>query len=216
MALESQGIVLRIADGTIATAASTALIFNATGIASTLASGSLNFTSHFSSGMRIKTNSTASTNIYTVDAVAATALSLYEGATADTAVSQVNGYTMNAIGEVISFSGPSGSPAVIDITHLGSTAKEKMISVRDEGQVTFEILYDSSGNTAHTQLNSERIARTKRYYEIELTDGTNAGTFLFFAAYVSGFSLSGAVDDALKASVTLDITDEVHWTKTTR
>jgi len=215
MALEAQGVVLRAADGTIATAAGTSIQFNATGIATTEVAG-LDFTSDFSTGMRIKSNSTASTMIYTIDAVAATGISLHEGATADTAVSLVNGYTMNDIGQVVSFTGPSGSPAVINITHLGSTAHEKMVGIVDEGQLSFEVLWAGTATAQlHIQLNDDRKARTKRFYEIELTDSSTRGTFIFFEAFVTAFSISGAVDDAIRASVTLEITDEVHWTPTT-
>jgi hypothetical protein len=32
--------------------------------------------------------------------------------------------------QVVSFNGPSGSAGVIDVTHLGSTAKEKLIGTQ--------------------------------------------------------------------------------------
>jgi len=214
MPLESQGVILKIADGTVATASDTGLEFNATGINST----GTDFTTDFSTGMRLRTNSTLSTRIVTADAVASSAISIYEACTVDnsSAFNHLNGYTMNPIGQVVSFTGPSGGAAIIDITHLGSTAKEKLIGLADWGNLTFEMFFDSSATSMHTELKNAHAAREQRYFEIELTDGTLAGTFLFFAGYVTGFSISGAVDDAIKGSVGLEITEQVHWTKTTR
>ena len=214
MALESQGVVIKMADGTIATASDTGLEFNATGINT----ANTDLSVDFSAGMRIKSNSTLCTSIFTASTVDSSAISIFETATIDTssAFNHLNGYTMNAIGQVISFSGPSGVAAIIDVTNLASTAKEKLIGIRDEGQLTFEINYSATVTDLHSELRDERTARSKRFYEIELTDGTTAGSFLFFEAYVTGFSLSAAVDDAIKGSVTLEIASEVHWIKSTR
>ena len=45
----------------------------------------------------------------------------------------------NFIGQVTGFSGPSMTAAVIDVTALNSTAKEKLIGIYDGGQVTLNV-----------------------------------------------------------------------------
>ena len=43
------------------------------------------------------------------------------------------------IGEITDFSGPGGQAAVIDVTNLNSTAKEKLVGLRDEGQLSLSL-----------------------------------------------------------------------------
>jgi len=250
MALESQGVKIRrvSTESTgIATVASSGIVVTSSGIevlSTDVMAGTSNVsfvTSGSTTGMRIEITSSvstyavASTRIYTAAAVAAKKITLHETATADAATSlHVKGHAMLDIGEVLSWSGPSGSPAVIDVTNLNSDAKEKIIGVRDEGQtnlnsdakekiigvrdegqISIEVNLNNTATALHLAMNNDRMARTLRQYEVELTDSTVRGSFYFFDAYVTGFSPSGAVDDAIKAAMTLEITDAVHWTPTT-
>jgi len=142
-------------------------------------------------------------------------MSIYETATAQsTGISiTLTGHTMVNIGTVTGFNGPSGSAAVIDITNLASTAKEKQIGLRDEGQLSIDIIYDSNATALHTSLKDDRAARTKRIFDIKLTDNGTASSqpsAFYFDGYVTGFSLTGAVDDIIKGSVTIEITSAVH------
>src|SRR5512139_2194089 len=66
-----------------------------------------------------------------------------------------------AVEEVKSVSGPSGQAGVIDITHLQSTAKEKMMGLRDEGQITLTCNYSASTNATSIQ-NKMREMRASR------------------------------------------------------
>jgi hypothetical protein len=112
-----------------------------------------------------------------------------------------------AIAQVVGFNGPSGNANVIDASHLGSTAKEKMIGLRDEGQVSLDVnfLPTDGGQTA---LRADRASRTMRKAVIKLNDNTSdaATTKITFDAYVSGFSITGAVDQVVKGNITLEIT----------
>ncbi len=112
----------------------------------------------------------------------------------------------NAIGEVVGFNGPSGSANVIDITHLGSTAKEKMVGLRDEGQLTMDVNFVPT-DAVQTRLRTDRANRSLRKCVIKLNDNTTdaATTKIIFDAYCSGFSAQGAVDQAMKGSITLEI-----------
>jgi len=114
----------------------------------------------------------------------------------------------NAIAEVISASGPGGAATVGDISHLGSTAVEKMVFIPDEGQLTLEVnWYD--GDTAQDALKADRASRTKRTVNLFLTDGS--GTILTFNAYCMTFAMSAGVGQQVKGSITLEIDGVVTY-----
>ena len=117
-------------------------------------------------------------------------------------------WNSQAIGEIVSFNGPGGSASVIDVTHLGSTRREKRMGIADEGQISFEINL-VPGDAGQVALRADRSSRTKRTAVLTLTD--TAGTTLTFDAYCMQFSIQGSVDNKIQASVTLEITGEVVW-----
>ena len=94
------------------------------------------------------------------------------------------------IPEATNFSGPGGSAAVIDVTDLSSTAKEKRMGLNDEGQLSFTINYIPA-NTVHAGLRADRTARTLRVFRLTFTDSPN--TLWTFSAYVTGFAVDNAV-----------------------
>lgn len=108
------------------------------------------------------------------------------------------------ISEVKSFTGPGGSAAVIDVTHLRSTAKEKRMGLADEGQLSMTINYVPT-DASHVALRAARAARTKTPFQLEFTDGT----IWTFEAFVLQFSTSGGVDNVVEGSVTLEITGSI-------
>lgn len=112
------------------------------------------------------------------------------------------------IAEITDFDGPGGSASEIDTTSLDSTAREFLMGLKDEGQFTFNCNLVPS-DTAQTGLRTDRDNRTLRNFKVILTDASS--TTLTFSAYVMGFSISGAVDDKIGASVTLRISGAVTW-----
>lgn len=114
----------------------------------------------------------------------------------------------STIGECTDFDGPSGQAAVIDATHFQSTAKEKIIGLPDEGQVTIGGNFIGA-NAQQTGLRTDRNNRTLRNFKITLTD--SPATVLTFAAYVLSFAISGAVDDKIPFSATLEISGAVTY-----
>ena len=116
--------------------------------------------------------------------------------------------TLNVIGEVTGFSGPGGNAAVIDVTNLLSTAKEKMVGLRDEGQLTLDLNFVKT-DVGQSLLITDRAARNKRNATIKFTD--TAVSVANFDAYCLGFSISGAVDDKISANAVIEITDAVTW-----
>ena len=114
--------------------------------------------------------------------------------------------SFTTVGNVVNITGPGGSASVIDVTNLSSTAKEKLMGLPDEGQITMELNYDPD-NAQHQQIRNARKARTRLEFRITLTDAT--ATILQFFGYVLGFQLRVAVDQAVKASLTVEIDGSV-------
>lgn len=111
-----------------------------------------------------------------------------------------------AIPEIKTFSGPGGSASVIDVSDLDSTGKEKRMGLKDEGQLQFTINY-IPGNAVHAGLRTDRTNRTLRNFQMVFTDTT--ATTWTFSAYVLGFSVAGAVDGVVEATVTLEISGSI-------
>ena len=112
-----------------------------------------------------------------------------------------------AIAEIKTFSGPSGSATVIDVTDLSSAAKEKRMGLADEGQLSFTINYIPS-NTQHALLRTQRASREETNFKLVFTDDSPSTTWSF-SAFVTGFAVSGAVDAVVEANVTLEITGAI-------
>ena len=120
------------------------------------------------------------------------------------------------IGQVVAFNGPSGSAGKIDVTNLGSTAKQFLMGLRDEGDISLDVIYDPSTVVGHEQLFLDRGTRTERGWIIKISTGdSETGQKLGGRAYCTGFSITGAVDDAIKATMTLAITGAVYQSSLT-
>jgi acetylornithine deacetylase/succinyl-diaminopimelate desuccinylase-like protein len=115
---------------------------------------------------------------------------------------------MAGIANVTSFSGPGGSASVIDVTNLSSTAKEKLMGLPDEGQFSIDINFDPD-DSSHQALRGARVSRTRTEFKINFTDSTPASAT--FWGYVLGFAISGAVDQQVKAAITIEIDGPVTW-----
>lgn len=112
-----------------------------------------------------------------------------------------------AISEIKTFSGPSGSATVIDVTDLSSAAKEKRMGLADEGQLSFTINYIPT-DTQHALLRAQRASREETNFKLVFTDDSPSTTWSF-SAFVTGFAVSGAVDAVVEANVTLEITGAI-------
>jgi hypothetical protein len=112
------------------------------------------------------------------------------------------------IANIKDFSGPGGQASVIDITNLASVAREKRMGLPDEGQLTFNVDLNPDDAT-HQSLRDARKNRTECEFRVTLTDPT--ATTLTFNGFVLGFVVSGAVDDVVKAAITVEINGAVTW-----
>ena len=120
----------------------------------------------------------------------------------------VSPYTFNTISEIKSFTGPGGSAAVIDVTDLSSTGKEKRMGIMDEGQLTFTLHYIPT-DTQHIALRAARASRAETSFQLVFTDDSPA-TSWEFNGFVTNFSVSGAVDGVIEANVTIEITGVIQ------
>lgn len=110
------------------------------------------------------------------------------------------------ISEVTSIAGPGGQAAVIDVTDLSSTAKEKRMGLPDEGQVTLGLAYIPT-DTQHDQLRQDRNAQTEHNFRISFTD--SPATTWTFGAFVIGLEISNEVDEVTRATLTLEVTGAI-------
>jgi hypothetical protein len=117
--------------------------------------------------------------------------------------------SFTTIANVIDISGPGGSASVIDITNLASVAREKRMGLPDEGQVTFNVQLDPD-NATHQALRDARKNRTECEFRITMTDSTP--TVLTWRGFVLNFNISLAVDDVVKAAITIEVNGAVNWT----
>ena len=111
------------------------------------------------------------------------------------------------IGEVVSHDGPGGSAAVYETTHLQSTAKEKKVGLPDEGQLTLAINWCLKTDLGQQEASEARKDRTEKNFKLTFSDLSTAS----FKGYVLGMSASGAVDDKVSGSITIEITGAVTW-----
>ena len=111
------------------------------------------------------------------------------------------------VGQVVSYNGPTGSAAKIDVTHLASTAKEFIMGIRDEGELSFDAVYDPA-DVGQVVLFNDRASRTKRNWLITLQDASS--NRIKGQGYCTGFAITGSVDDAMRATYTIAITGAVY------
>lgn len=117
--------------------------------------------------------------------------------------------TAQLVGEIVDFNGPGGAAAVIDVTHLGSTAKEKMMGLPDEGQVSMSVNYNPT-DAGHVALISDRSSRTMRKALIKFNDtATHAAVF---DGWCLQYSIQGAVDAKVQANIVIEISGAVTHT----
>lgn len=113
--------------------------------------------------------------------------------------------------DVSGFDGPGGQAATIDVSDLCSTAKEKRIGLNDEGQFTLNIFYIPA-DPAHKLLREKRSSREPANFRIEWPASVNyptEGAAWEFTGFVPGFATSGAVDESVTATVTIEISGEI-------
>lgn len=117
--------------------------------------------------------------------------------------------TATPLGEVVSFNGPQMSANVIDVTDLAATAKVKLSGVYDGGQISLGVnmLVTDAGQTKAREM---MAARTKGNLMIQLSTAATTQK-MASKGYVTGLSVSGAVDNKLAGDLTFSISGGVSW-----
>ena len=123
------------------------------------------------------------------------------------AIARFGTTAFETIPNVVSFQGPGGQAAVIDVTNLASVSKEKRVGLRDEGQLTLTVHYNPD-DLVHQGLRTDRANSTRRQFKITFTDTAPAATWTFYG-YVTQFSVQGGVDAVVEASVTIEIDGDI-------
>jgi hypothetical protein len=113
------------------------------------------------------------------------------------------------VNEVTDFNGPGGAAAIIDISQLQSTAKEKLIGLRDEGQLSLTLNYNAT-DAGQVALIADRATRSRRKALIKLNDSVTHA--IAFDAFCMQFAVQGAVDNKIVANAALEITGALAYT----
>lgn len=208
MAIESQTTTLEIETGTGSAKTITAITLGAiTEVTSTAHGLSAGDVVTFAS-----ITGTTELNGTTAMIIAVEANSMFfavdsSGYTAYTSGGTATPVTYTNVGEIVDWDGPGGSASVIDVTHLSSTAKEKLMGLMDEGQFSFN-LNNVFSDTGQQACRTARTARTLKGFRLTYSDST----VQTWDAFVLSFSTSGGVDDKVNGSITLEISGAVTTT----
>lgn len=215
MAVETQGTYFRRAStATVNSSASTAMDIQSTVIVCT---GTIDFTTAglgFTTSMCLKCDA-KDTAVYPIKSVAATAIAIY-GAFGTTGATDIiiTGYDMGNIGEVVDFNGPGGSSPVINITHLQSTAVEKLIGIPDEGQLSITLNYNPT-DAGQAGLRTDRAGRVKNLYDIIFHDTTISASAMpsraAFFGYCIQFGIAGNQNDKVVANSVMEVSGAVQY-----
>lgn len=111
--------------------------------------------------------------------------------------------------EAKNINGPTETTKMIDVTHLGSTSREKRPALKDSGEITFTVNWIPQDDV-HQALHTAIVNRTQDNYKIIYTDSpTSSATF---TAYVTSHGPKQGLDDVVSADLTLTITGDVTYT----
>jgi hypothetical protein len=117
-----------------------------------------------------------------------------------------------AIEEVSSISGPDGSAALIDVTHLGSTGKEYIPGLPDAGSLSLQCNFIAGTKQMDLFDNFQSSANAEPFYlQIPTAPGATTHHTFYFDAVVSKWSLSEAVDKQVTLNIDLKITGGVTY-----
>lgn len=112
------------------------------------------------------------------------------------------------VGNVVSMSGiAGGSASDIDVTNLQSTAKEYLLGLVDEGEVSISLHYNIE-DVGQDELAYLRANAKLGSFKIEIPVGAETVTFAFNAS-VKQFSKDVGVDSVVSSTVTLKVSGSV-------
>ena len=74
--------------------------------------------------------------------------------------------TTRTVGQVVGFTGPGGAANVIDVTHLGSTMREKRMGLPDEGTFTMDVLLDMTESSGQQSIRADRAVLLQSFVDV--------------------------------------------------
>lgn len=111
------------------------------------------------------------------------------------------------IAQIRDLDGPSMARDSIETTHRGTSKLKTFIAgLQDNGEVSFDIVYDPSDAT-HTELQTDLDAGTNQEYQITFPDAST----VTFDAFVMELGASSPLADVMTADVTLKISGGIVW-----
>ena len=118
--------------------------------------------------------------------------------------------TFLTIGEVIGVDGPGGSASVIDATHFASVAKEKLMGLPDEGQVTLRmnVVPDDVGLL---EIREARSAQELRNWRITLPSSAPTPKQMDFKGFAMSMNYTAQPDGKWELTATIEISGAVTW-----
>lgn len=120
---------------------------------------------------------------------------------------EVSPTTFIKVGEIQEIGGPSGSADIINVSHLDSTAQEKLLGLPDEGQITLRGNYIPTDN-GQVEMLEAKATRQRRDFKITLSNGQ----IWSGQCFVMAFNLEIAVNQQVRFSATIEITGSVART----
>lgn len=139
-------------------------------------------------------------NTFELKGIDATAYTAY--ASGGSAVPQ----TMLEVGSVISMDGYDGEAPDVDVSHLRSTAAEKLTGLQDFGGLRLEVFHATS-DAAHAKMRALKASGAVGVGAITQTDGAISA----FALVVKSFTWNAQKDSAYRGNVGLLFATEPSW-----
>lgn len=117
-----------------------------------------------------------------------------------------------AIGQVRDISGPSMSMDTVETSNRGSAWKAYKAGLTDNGEVTFDIVFDPD-LTSHKATTPGLIYYHANRSEVAwvLSFADTGATTASFTGYVKGFTPKAPMNDAQTADVTIRIMGAITW-----
>lgn len=114
-----------------------------------------------------------------------------------------------AIPNIVSFPTPSPEAADIDVSDLSSTAKEYLVGLIDNGEITLAGFYGPN-EASHNTLQAAAGSTTLYNFRVTLADVSPNQT-ITFSARVKAFRLTTAVDEAVAMEIVLRTSGAATW-----
>lgn len=112
------------------------------------------------------------------------------------------GTEVTAVGAVTGINGPNGRAAVIDMTHSLSPAKEKMMGLQDNGELSLAVNF-WPGDAGQEELFARKENLERAGFQIVFAGETTAQWD--FEGYCNQFAINGQQDDKWNGDVNLVI-----------